>query len=355
MPKRDNSLRYIIKQEGFFRLKTMAQIIPENIWSMNEEELLRLVESGFFKPISREIRFYVPSFSHYKTKNYFSSPTSFPTITVTGTSCTLNCRHCGGKVLETMHPALSPKKLFGLCSRMKQDGARGCLVSGGCLADGSVPLEGFIRILGKINQELGLTVFVHTGIINLETAVGLKKAGVDAALIDIIGSAETIKKTFDSKITVQDYVASLEALNNAGLNFVPHIVVGLNDGKLDGEFEALKMTRKVKPSALVIIAFMPIRGTIMAKTPPPKPIEIAKVLSIARLMFPEIPLILGCMRPKDASRGQIDILALKSGVDAVAFPSEEVVKYAHEEGYITSFSPYCCAQVYIDAAKKKKC
>jgi uncharacterized radical SAM superfamily protein len=343
-----------MSEKSLLRPKTMAKIIPENIWGSNEKELLNLLESGFLTPEPREIRFYAPGFARYKTKHYCSLPTGFPTISITGASCRLNCRHCGGKVLETMRPALSPKELFELCSRLKKDGAQGCLVSGGCLTDGSVPLEGFISVLQRIRQELGLTVFVHTGVINLETAIALKNAGVDAALMDVIGSAETIRKIYNLNVTVQDYADSLKALNNAGLNFVPHVIVGLNDGKLDGELEALRMIRKVKPSALVIIAFMPIHGTLMAKTPPPKPGDIAKVSLIARLMFSEIPLILGCMRPKDASRGLIDILALKAGVDAVAFPSEEVIKYAQEKGYTTSFSSYCCAQMYMDVAGETK-
>jgi len=332
----------------------MAQIILDNLWGSNEKELLSLLESGFLNPKPKEIRFYAPGFTYYKTKYYCSSPINFPTISVTGTSCALNCKHCGGKVLETMHPVLSSKELFGLCLKLKQGGAHGCLVSGGCLPDGSVPLDGFVSALERIKRELGLTVFVHTGIINLETAVSLKHAGVDAALIDVIGSAETIGKIYNLNVTVQDYMDSLKALHNAELNFVPHVIVGLNEGKLDGELEGLRMIRKVKPSALVIIAFMPVHGTAMAKAPPPKPIDIAKVASVARLLFSEIPLILGCMRPKGATRGMIDVLALKAGVDGIAFPSEEAVKYAQGKGYKTSFSSYCCAQIYMDAAKEIK-
>jgi hypothetical protein len=253
-----------------------------------------------------------------------------------------------------MRPALLPGQLFELCSRLTQDGAVGCLVSGGCLPDGSVPLDGFVDAIGKIKRQLGLTVFVHTGIINLETAVSLKKAEVDAALIDVIGSAETIKKTYNLNVTLQDYADSLRALDKSGLNFVPHVIVGLNEGKLDGELNALKTIGEVKPSALVIVAFMPIRGTAMEKTPPPKPADIAKVTSMARLMFPETPLILGCMRPKGAARSETDVLALKAGVDAVAFPSEEAIKYAESKGWKTSFSSYCCAQMYLDAASKIK-
>lgn len=330
----------------------MPQPTPEAVWNLNEKELLTLLESGAFKPRHREIRFYAPSFTYYKTKNYCSSTTDFPTISITGNACALNCKHCGGKVLETMHPALSPKELFELGSKLKQNGALGCLVSGGCLPDGSVPLDGFVSALGRFKRELGLTVFVHTGIIKRETAVTLKDTGVDAALIDVIGSAETVAKIYNLKVTVQDYDDSLKALQEAKINFVPHVIVGLNEGKLDGELKALQMIRQVKPSAIVIIAFMPIHGTAMAKTPPPKPVDISKVAALARLMFPETPLVLGCMRPKGASRRETDVLALKAGVDAVAFPSEEAIEYAKGKGYGTVFSSYCCAQMYIDWNRK---
>ncbi len=330
----------------------MAQPSPEAIWNLNAKDFLSLLESGFFTPKQKEIRFYAPSFTYYKTKYYCSSPNSFPTISVTGTSCALNCKHCGGKLLETMRPVLSPKELFELCSKLKQDGAQGCLVSGGCLPDGSVPLNQFTPALKRIKRELGLTVFVHTGIINLETAVSLKDAEVDAALIDVLGSKETIKKTYNLNVTPQDYADSLMALDKSGLNFVPHVIVGLNEGKLDGELEALRMISRVKPSALVVIAFMPIQGTAMAKTSPPKPVDIAKVASVARLIFPKTPLILGCMRPKGAIRGETDVLALKAGVDAVAFPTEDALKYAESKGFSASFSSYCCAQMYLDATGK---
>jgi hypothetical protein len=331
----------------------MTELTPETIWNLNEKELLKLLESDFFKSKHREIRFYAPSFSYYKTKHYCSSPNSFPTISVTGISCSLKCKHCGGKVLETMHPALSPKELFDLCTTLKQNGAEGCLVSGGCLPDGSVPIDGFVGTLGRIKRELGLTVFVHTGIINCDTAISLKQAGVDAALIDVIGSAETIKKIYNLKVTQKDFAQSLKALDKAELPFVPHVIVGLNEGKLDGELEALKMISQVKPSAIVVIAFMPIRNTDMAKTMPPKPVDIAKVTAIARLMFPETPLILGCMRPKGAARGATDVLALKAGVDAVAFPSEDVIEYVKNEHFLFSFSSFCCAQMCLDANQLK--
>jgi uncharacterized radical SAM superfamily protein len=330
----------------------MMQLCPETVWHAKEKELLSLLESGKFIPEPKKVRFYAPSFTYYKTSSYRSSPNHFPTISVTGTGCALNCKHCGGKLLETMYPAETPKKLFELAAKLKQNGVLGCLVSGGCLPDGSVPLKSFVSAFGKIKRELDLTVFVHTGIIGSSTAVALKKAGVDAALIDVIGSDQTIREIYNLNVTVKDYANSLKALDEAGLNFVPHVIVGLQDGKLEGEFQALKMIASYEPSAVVMIAFMPLPRTAMAKVKPPMPTDIARVTATARIMFPETPLVLGCMRPKGRYRAETDILALKAGVDAVAFPSEEGIKYAEKEGYELSFSSYCCAQIYIDAASR---
>ncbi len=216
------------------------------------------------------------------------------------------------------------------------------------MPDGSVPLKAFASAIGRIKRELALTVFVHTGIIDLETAVQLKDTGVDAALIDVIGSQETIDKVYHLNVKVKDYADSLLALQTAGLPFVPHVIVGLNEGKLDGELNALQTISATKPSAVVIIAFMPIHGTEMAQVKPPQPLDIARVAASARLMFPQTPLVLGCMRPKDKSRATTDVYALKAGVDAVAFPSEVAIDFAKAQGLEASFSSYCCTQIFVD-------
>ena len=92
-----------------------------------------------------------------------------------------------------------------LGKNLKRQGAKGCLISGGCLPNGSVPLEPFIEAIGQMKKDLNLTILVHTGIVSMDTALNLKKAGIDAALIDVIGSDETIREIFSSDSTVEDY------------------------------------------------------------------------------------------------------------------------------------------------------
>jgi uncharacterized radical SAM superfamily protein len=128
------------------------------------------------------------------------------------------------------------------------------------------------------------------------------------------------------------------------------MLVGLHYGKLKGEFQALKMISNYSPSAIIMIAFMPIHGTPMEKVKPPDPEDIAKVLLTAKLMMPEMPIALGCMRPKGKHRTMTDTLAVKAGVDAIAFPDEEAIQLAESLGLEISFSPICCSQIFTDLA-----
>jgi len=323
----------------------------ENLLHADSKELekaLATARSISWNNFGKKIRFYAPSFIYYKTDYFCSSPAAFPSISVTGSSCALKCKHCGGKVLNTMIPATTPKELINLCAELKRKGAVGCLLSGGCLPDGSIPLDRFVDAIAKVKRDTGLTIVVHTGVLDLSMARELRKAGVDAALIDIIGSDETIREIYQLNVKLEDYDRSLRALHESGIPFVPHVLVGLHYGKLRGEFQALKMILKYSPSAVIIIALMPIHGTPMEKVIPPNPEDIVRVLTTARLMMPRTPLVLGCMRPKGEHKVKTDTLAVKSGVNAIAFPAEEAVRLAEALGLEATFSSLCCSQIFED-------
>jgi len=222
------------------------------------------------------------------------------------------------------------------------------LISGGCLPDGSVPLGKFVDAMAEVKQKLGLTIVVHTGVIDLDIALKLKEADVDAALIDIIGSDETIKEIYQLNVRVSDYEKSLSALHQSRIPMVPHVLVGLHYGKLQGEFHALQMISKHSPSAVIIIALTPIHGSAMQDVTPPSPEDITRVLVAARFMMPKTPLVLGCMRPKGKHRAETDMRAVKAGVNAIAFPSNEAIQLANSMELEASFSSLCCSQIFED-------
>jgi len=335
---------------------------PLNSSTIDYERLLQVDDETFEKTLTScrrvfrdnfkgRIHFYAPSFAYYRSNRFHSSPAAFPSISVTGSFCALKCKHCEGKVLRTMYSATTPQELFELCANLKKQGALGCLISGGCIPDGSVPLRRFIDVIARIKRELGLVLAVHTGLVDSSLAESLKEAEVDCAMLDVIGSDETIRDIYRLDASVENFENSLRSLHKAGVPLVPHVLVGLHYGELRGELEALKIISKYSPSAVVIIAFTPIRGTAMENVSPPAPSQVARVLAAARLMFPKVPVALGCMRPKGKHRVQTDTLAVKAGVNAIAFPSEKAVQLAELLGYEVTFSSLCCSQIYVDIAR----
>lgn len=315
------------------------------------EEILKAARELSWSHFGKKIRFYAPGFSHYRSSRFSSSPKLFPSISITGTACALKCKHCEGKLLNTMVPALKPAELIKFSRDLEAKGGVGFLLSGGCLPDGSVPLEKFTDAIAQIKRDTGLTIVVHTGLISDEAAGKLKEARVDAALIDIIGSNETIREVYQLNATVEDYERSLKALHTAGISLVPHVLAGLHYGEIKGEFHALEMIAKYDPAAVIVIALTPIKGTEMEKVAPPTPEDITKVLVAARFMVPSAPVVLGCVRPKGKHRAKTDELAIKAGVNAIAFPTEGAIKLAESMGLETIFSPLCCSQIFEDIAK----
>lgn len=314
------------------------------------EDLLDKVRTVSWKNFGKRIHFYVPSFLPYKSM-YASRRAFFPSISVTGNSCSLRCAHCDGKLLETMMPVDSPGGLVDLCRRIEKDGGVGCLVSGGCRSDGSVPLEPFVDAIGEVKRRTGLTVVVHSGVVDVEMAQRLAEAGVDAALIDIIGSNETIREIYRLDARVEDYEYSMKAFHDSNVPFVPHVLVGLHYGRLKGELNALQVISKYDPAALIFIAFIPIRGTSMEVYSPPDPFDVARVMVAARSLMPNTPHALGCARPTSEHRKKTDVLAVRAGVNAIAFPTDEAVLAARNMGLETIFSSMCCSQVYSDMLK----
>ncbi|MFQ6073774.1 MAG: radical SAM protein, partial [Candidatus Bathyarchaeia archaeon] len=294
------------------------------------------------------IFFYVPGMVHFDAPFYRATdPNRFPGVSITGESCFLNCEHCRGRILRTMVSATTPQRLFKVCAKIKNMGGKGCLISGGAMKDGSVPLIDFIPTIRRIKQDLKLDLVVHTGIVYPELAEALASTNIDAALVDIVGSNETIKKIYHTDLTVHAFERSLTLLERNGIPVVPHIVVGIHYGKLKGERRALQIVSRHHPAALIVVGFMPLSQTPMEHVTPPSPMDVARVILAARFMLPKTPLILGCARPGEY-KSDADVLAIKAGVSGIAYPSEEGYNFARKAELEVRFSTECCALHYKD-------
>lgn len=271
---------------------------------------------------------------------------AFQPVSVTGLSCALNCKHCNQHYLRHMIPANNPEKLLRVCKDLRANHAPGVLLSGGSRNDGTVPLDEFAETINRIKKETGLIISAHTGPVNFEKAKILVEAGLDIALLDVVGSAETTRSVYGVDITPDDYSSTLAALNAAGIpNISPHICVGLHFGKLKGEAKALEIVSRAKVSTIAIVVFIPTKETAMASVSPSSPQDVARVISIANLMFPNNPISLGCVRPGGEYRTNIDEIAIKAGIGKLAIPTARSLEIAHTQGL--RIKPYnnvmCCS------------
>jgi hypothetical protein len=273
---------------------------------------------------------------------YYPLP-RFPSISVTGYRCSLNCDYCQGKYLRQMKPVETPEALKKLCQRLDREGAVGCLISGGSTPLGSVPLEGFYDALRWAKEETGLIVNVHTGLVDRHQAEQIAATGIDIASLDLIGSGETIHRVTGLNKTPEDYLESLLLLREAGIpSVVPHICVGLNWGAVKGEANALSLLKGFNPELIVILGLRPTKGTPMESVPAPKPETLAKMIAVARLMYTKTSIALGCMRPQQG-RAKAERLALMAGADRIVLPSAGTVRVAEERGLNPIHLDACCA------------
>lgn len=271
---------------------------------------------------------------------------AFQPVSITGPSCALNCKHCNQHYLKHMIPANNPEKLLLVCKNLHANHAPGVLLSGGSRNDGTVPLDEFAETIRRIKKETGLIISAHTGPVDYEKAKILVEAGLDIALLDVVGSAETTRSVYGVDITPDDYSRTLAALNAAGIpNISPHICVGLHFGKLKGEAKALELVSHAKVSTIAIVVFIPTKETAMARVLPSSPEDVAKVISIANLMFPNTPVSLGCVRPGRDYRSNIDEMAIRAGIGKLAIPTARSLEIARSQGL--RIKPYnevmCCS------------
>jgi len=299
------------------------------------------------KSFGKELVCYSPTAYPYEIKDHKQARSNnFLSLSVTGTSCSLNCEHCDGRLLKGMESTLTPESLFERCLEIKNQGGEGVLISGGSDSGGHVPLERFGKAIGRVKNELDMQVVVHTGLVTPETAYQLAEAGIDAAMLDVIGDADVSSKVYHISDGPRKMRRSLDILEEQNIPTVPHVLVGLNYGQLGGEIEALQMISEGNPSAVVIIALSPVRKTAMENVSPTSPENIGRIMSVARLGFPDIPLLLGCARPIGQHKIDTDKFAIRSGMNGIAMISQEGVDFARAQGLEPTFEDVCCSLAY---------
>lgn len=292
-----------------------------------------------------DIHFYTPSFKTYASSELAScGKQRWPAVSITGGECKLACDHCKAKILEPMIPARTPEALWRVANAQMELGARGMLLTGGSNHRNEIEYVDFYPVVRRIKDTFPeFRIALHTALVDTHAARDMEAAGIDVAMMDVIGSQDTITQVYHLKRGVADFERSLEALVATNMKVVPHIVIGLHYGQLLGEWQALEIIRRHQPDAVVLVVVMPQYAGVQRPFQTPDAHQVGRFFLDARAALPGRPLLLGCARPPGQSKMLIDSYAVLAGIDGIAHPAEGMVELAARLGREVRVTPACCS------------
>ncbi len=307
--------------------------------------LLREMEAAAPAAAHRPIRFSTPTFKEYASSELKGcSKNSFPAFSITAGACALDCDHCKAKILEPMIPATSPQMLEAKVRDLVtlQD-LQGFLLSGGSNKRNEIKYERYYPVIEKLKRDFPfLKIAIHSALIDGPRAKAMESAGVDTAMMDVIGAEETIREVYHLDRPVEDFEAALAALAATKMEVVPHIVIGLNYGRILGEARALEIVSRYPVHSLVLVVIMPFYaapGTF--ETPSPE--AVGRIFLEARRRIPQRDVLLGCARPAGLHKRLTDAYAVMAGLDGIAFPADGAVAVAEMTGRPFTQQHACCS------------
>lgn len=295
--------------------------------------------------VSRDIRFSTPTFKAYSGCDVEGcSRNAFPAFSVTAAGCALMCDHCQAKILDPMIPATSPemldRKVRDLVAR--QD-LRGFLLSGGSNRRNEIRYERFYPVIEGLKRDFPyLKIAIHSALLNEARARAMQAAGVDTAMMDVIGADETIRDVYHLARPVDDFESTLAALTATSMEVVPHIVIGLHYGRILGEHRALDIVSRHPIRSLVLVVVMPFYakpGTFVT----PCTEDVGGIFLEARSRIADREVLLGCARPPGMHRRVTDAYAVAAGLDGIAFPADGTLAVAHALGRPVVQEHACCS------------
>lgn len=204
--------------------------------------------------------------------------------------CPENCAFCAQssahKTNVQVYPLVDEEELVRCAKSAEQNGARcyGIITSGTGIKPGE-ELEKICRALRRIKAETSIEPSCSLGIMNYDTALLLKQAG----MVTYHHNLETSRSFFPSICTTHDYendVETVRAAKRAGLKVCCGGIFGLGESFAQ-RIELAETLRELDVDTVPINFLNPVEGTRLADADFLSPMECLKIIAIYRFMLPE--------------------------------------------------------------------
>ncbi len=274
-------------------------------------------------------------------------------LSLTGTYCELNCKHCNAQYLRGMMTKEQVLKAL----KERPGYYKSVLVSGGSTKEGKVPVIPSLRFIKRLYKS-GLKLNFHTELLDRNEILKIKPY-VSHISFDFIYDDDVIKNVYGlTDKTKEDYEKTYLLMrrliggriqNENGFpssTVVPHFTIGLNCGKVtQGDFDTISELAYLKPTLLVIDVFIPTRNTPFENCSAPPLEDVRKVLDKARRRLTRTTMFLGCMRPFGEYREKLDLMAYELGVKGFVKPSKPLIEKVKNSGEQIIVREECCALI----------
>jgi biotin synthase len=142
----------------------------------------------------------------------------------------------------------------------------------------------FDRVLAMVRgvKDLGLEACVTLGMVTEEQAKRLADAGLDAYNHNLDTSRENYRSIIKTR-TFDDRLRTLENVRKAGVTVCSGGIIGMGES-IDDRCEMLRTLANLEPQpeSVPINALVPVEGTPLANMPPVDPLDLVRMIAVAR-------------------------------------------------------------------------
>jgi biotin synthase len=204
--------------------------------------------------------------------------------------CPENCSFCAQSAFHAtdapVYPLVDENRMVDCAREAEANGSScyGIITSGTGIARGP-ELETILRTIRRIRSETAISPSCSLGIIDRETAVALREAGMETYHHNL----ETARSFFPSVCTTHDYeedVATVRAAKEAGLKVCCGGIFGLGENAAQRVELALTL-RELDVDSVPLNFLNPVPGTRLENARNITPLECLATIALFRFILPD--------------------------------------------------------------------
>ena len=177
----------------------------------------------------------------------------------------------------------------------------------------------FDRVLKMVRgvKDMGMEACVTLGMLSPEQADRLKEAGLDAYNHNLDTSRENYGSIIKTR-TFDDRLRTLQNVRDAGITVCSGGIIGMGESD-DDRCEMLRTLANLEPQpeSVPVNALVPVEGTPLQNAPPVDPLDLVRMIAVARVLMPKARVRLSAGR--EGMTREAQLMCMLAGANSIFF------------------------------------